>query len=154
MSSRHVFSALSVLLLSCAGALGAVETRTITITNNTANHWAKVVFYIHGPLLAEAGPVFAAHFIEDMSLHSASAGPVSKFIADPGINDILVFDYSGFSTLSPGGTYEFTLSINNPLDAVLEIGWRTFAGQPQVPAPGACIVLGAAAFARRRRRSN
>lgn len=152
MTSRHLFLASGVIALASSCASAAIESRSVTITNNTAAPFARVVFYFLGDTLQDADEFNAIRFVDDLALHSAPKAPVVKSLLDAPVNDRLAFQFESESQLEPGGTFEFTMTVDNPFDAYYTLGYRIILGR-NIPAP-AGVGLASLAFlacARRRR---
>lgn len=152
MTSRNLFAIVGTLALAVPCASASVETRQVTITNDTAVPFARIVFYFMPDVLADAPRFNAIRFADDLSLQSSPQNPVNKLILDAPTNDRLSFDYTNFTPLAPGGSYAFSLTVDNPFDEPFTFGWRIFFGN-NIPSPAglALVALPALAALRRRR---
>lgn len=149
---RNALRGAVVVALWTGAASASIESRSISLTNDTGANWACVLFYITGPVFSAGAPFEAIRFVDDLALHSASQNPVDVSILDAPVNDVVLFDYSAHEALRSGGTYEFVLTVDNPFDEPFSIGWRTIPAQP-IPSPGPAAVLAALlpGLSRRRR---
>ncbi len=152
MTSRYVFLALGMTALTVSSASAAIETRLVTITNNTATPWARVVFYFQADTLVDTDRFNAIRFVDDLALQSSPRSPVVKSILDAPINDRLAFTFFESSLLAPNGSYEFSLTVDNPFNERFTFGWRVVNGQTNIPTPTGLALLALPAVATLRRR--
>lgn len=152
MTFRNVLLAAGVVALGVSCANASIETRVVNITNPTSTPWSRVIFYFIPQTIADPARFNPIHFVDSMALQVSPQNPVSKLILDAPTNDVLAFDYTGFTPLAPTATHQFSLTVDNPFDEPFTIGWRTVRSNV-VPAPAgmAAGLLGVMASARRRR---
>lgn len=151
MPFRCVLSGCVALAVSGSAALGAIETRTVTITNNTSEPFARVVFYPLAFTITDTDRFAAVQFVDDLAEHSSPKNPVIKTMLDTPTNDRLAFEFESESLLEPGGTFDFVLSVDNPFDVFFTIGYRITPGQA-LPSPATALLAPLGLMAMRRRR--
>ncbi|MDX2115656.1 MAG: hypothetical protein SFZ24_08565 [Planctomycetota bacterium] len=154
MSLRTAIGATTALIIGASSIAAAdVVDSSVTLTNDTASSWARVVLYIDqaGPL---AGPSSRlVRFVDDLSLQSSDGGLSDRFFVDGPARRILAFDFSQHTMLAPGATYTFNVRIDDPQNAGFSLGYRIIEGEPPpAPAPAAAGLLALAGLTAARRR--
>lgn len=137
---------------SCA--LGALEQQSLSITNDTALSIGRITFRIALPATpVDADEWNAIRFASDLSLFEGTESGAAVFFPDAPTNRRIAFDYSDATPLAPGGTFGFSLAVDNPFNVPYTIAYRIVSASTIPAAPTAGLIgLAGLAAARRRRR--
>lgn len=143
------------LMLITGSASAAIETHELTLTNDTGVNWGSVLIFLQPPRFGSAPQFLAMSFVEQLSLHGASAPGATVEMVPGALNDMLRFTFSETQPiLGNGQEVTFTVTVDNPFElGGWKLGWRTIdAPTPPVPAPAAASLLAAPGLLALRRR--